>query len=277
MTALVTILRRLLDQQEPVVLVRVALAKGSTPREAGVSMLVTASAVHGTIGGGRLEWDAIARARELLAGDGTAATLEVPLGPASGQCCGGHVTLALARAGAVELALLEAAAEEERAGWPMVLLFGAGHVGKALARALAPLPLRLRWIDGRPDAFPSPPPDEPEILVTEKPLAEIRAATAGTAYVVMTHSHGLDFEVCEAILKRGDFAYLGLIGSRTKRVRFERGWRELGLTDAQIARLVCPIGGQLRDKRPEVIAALAAAEILLALAKPEPETAGEAA
>ncbi len=276
MTALVTILRRLLDQQEPVVLVRVALAKGSTPREAGVSMLVTATAVHGTIGGGRLEWDAILRARELLTSDETAATLEVPLGPVVGQCCGGHVTLSLARAGAAELAELEAAAAVQRAGWPLVLLFGAGHVGKALARALGPLPLRLRWIDGRADEFPSPPPDGAEVLVTEKPLAEIRAAPAGSAYVVMTHSHGLDFEVCEAILKRGDFAYLGLIGSRTKRTRFERGWRELGLTEAQIARLVCPIGGQLRDKRPEVIATLAAAELLLALAQPDPET-GEAA
>ncbi len=281
MTALVAILRRLLAEREPVVLVRVALAKGSTPREAGVSMLVAAGAVHGTIGGGRLEWEAILRARELLTGDETRATLEVPLGPAVGQCCGGHVTLSLARAGAAELAELEAAAAAERADWPLVLLFGAGHVGKALARALAPLPLRLRWIDGRPDAFPSPPLEGPDVLVTDKPLTEIRAAPAGSAYFVMTHSHGLDFEVCEAILRRADFAYLGLIGSRTKRTRFERGWRELGLTDAEIGRLVCPIGGRLRDKRPEVIAALAAAELLLALATPaqvsEPQTPGEAA
>ncbi len=268
MSALVTILRRLLAEQEPVVLVRVAVAKGSTPREAGVSMLVTERAVHGTIGGGRLEWDAIQRARTLLGGDEIRATLEVPLGPAVGQCCGGHVTLSLARAGAAELAELEAAAEAERAGWPLVMLFGAGHVGKALARALEPLPLRLRWIDGRPDAFPSPPPEGPDILVTEKPLSEIRAAPAGAAYFVMTHSHGLDFEVCEAILRRADFSYLGLIGSRTKRTRFERGWRELGITDDLTSRLVCPIGGRLRDKRPEVIAALAAAELLLALAKP---------
>jgi xanthine dehydrogenase accessory factor len=286
MTALVTILRRLLAEQEAVVLVRVARAKGSTPREAGVSMLVTGHAVHGTIGGGRLEWEAIARARELLAAGETAGTLEVPLGPAVGQCCGGHVTLSLARAGAAELALLEAAAAEERAGWPLVLLFGAGHVGKALARALAPLPLRLRWIDGRADEFPSPALEGPEVILSERPLAEIRVAPAASAYVVMTHSHGLDFEVCEAILRRADFAYLGLIGSRTKRTRFERGWRELGLTDQQIGRLVCPIGGQLRDKRPAVIAALAAAEILLALAQPaatgdqttgDPETTGEAA
>ncbi len=281
MMELVGILRRLLAERAPVVLVRVAVAKGSTPREAGVSMLVTADAVHGTIGGGRLEWDAILRARDLLADGHARATLEVPLGPASGQCCGGHVTLSLARAGAAELAELVAAAEAERAGWPLVLLFGAGHVGKALARALVPLPLRLRWLDGRPDAFPNPPLEGPEVLVTEKPLAEIRAAPAATAYVVMTHSHALDFEVCEAILKRGDFTYLGLIGSRSKRTRFERGWRKLGRTDEQIQRLVCPIGGPLRDKRPPVIAALAAAELLLALARPAdlaaPETTGDAA
>jgi xanthine dehydrogenase accessory protein XdhC len=176
MSALVAILSRLLEQQEPVVLVRVVTAKGSTPREAGVSMLVTAASVHGTIGGGRLEWDAIVRARALLAGEESAAMLEIPLGPASGQCCGGHVTLSLARAGAAELAELQAAAGAERAGWPLVLLFGAGHVGKALARALVPLPVRLRWIDGRPDAFPTPALDGPEVVMTERPLAEIRAA-----------------------------------------------------------------------------------------------------
>jgi xanthine dehydrogenase accessory protein XdhC len=257
----------------------VVAAKGSTPREAGVSMLVTAAAVHGTIGGGRLEWDAIVRARELLAAVQATAVLEVPLGPASGQCCGGHVTLSLTRAGVAELAELEAAGAAERAGWPLALLFGAGHVGKALARALAPLPVRLRWIDGRPAAFPDPPLDGPEVVLTEKPLAEIRAAPAGTAYVVMTHSHALDFELCDAILKRGDSIYLGLIGSRSKRVRFERGWRKLGRGEDQIARLVCPIGGPLRDKRPEVIAALAAAELLLALLTPaaSAESTGEAA
>jgi xanthine dehydrogenase accessory factor len=268
MSELALILRRLLADAAPAVLVRVAVARGSTPREAGVGMLVTATAAHGTIGGGRLEWDAILRARELLAGDEIRATLEVPLGPASGQCCGGHVTLSLVRASAAELAELEAAAAAERAGWPLVLLFGAGHVGKALARALMPLPVRLRWIDGRPEAFPTPPLEGPEAIVSERPLAEIRAAPAAAAYVVMTHSHGLDFELCEAILRRGDFAYLGLIGSRSKRTRFERGWRKLGRTDEQIARLVCPIGGPMRDKRPPVIAALAAAELLLALAKP---------
>jgi xanthine dehydrogenase accessory factor len=281
MTALAPVLHQLLATQEPVVLVLVAKAKGSTPREAGTAMLVTAGAAHGTIGGGRLEWEAISRARELLAGEVRASTFEMPLGPAVGQCCGGHVRLELVRAGAAELDAL--AVEEARAqeSLPTVLLFGAGHVGRALARALAPLSLRLRWIDGRAGEFPDPPLAGPEVVVTERHLAEIRAAPAGSAYVVMTHSHGLDFTLCEAVLQRDDFAYLGLIGSRTKRARFERGWRELGLSEQQTARLVCPIGGRLRDKRPAVIAALVAAEILHALAAPatsaEHKTTGEAA
>ncbi|HSA80853.1 MAG TPA: xanthine dehydrogenase accessory protein XdhC [Geminicoccaceae bacterium] len=281
MTALAPILRQLLAAQQPVVLVRVAKAKGSTPREAGVGMLVTADATHGTIGGGRLEWEATSRARQLLAGDARTSSFEMPLGPAVGQCCGGHVRIELMRASAAELDALAAAEARSQESLPTVLLFGAGHVGKALARALAPLPLRLRWIDGRADEFPDPPLTGPEVVLTERPLAEIRTAPAGSAYVVMTHSHGLDFEICEAVLERDDFAYLGLIGSRTKRARFERGWRELGRSERQIGRLVCPIGGPLRDKRPAVIAALVAAEILHALAAPatnrEHKTTGEAA
>ena len=202
----------------------------------------------------------------MLASGLAASTLKVPLGPAVGQCCGGNVTLELRRAGAADvdaLAELEARLAERL---PQVLLFGAGHVGRALARALAPLPLRLRWIDGREHEFPDPPLAGPEVVLTERWRAEVEAAPAGAAYFVMTYSHGLDFEICEAVLRRGDFAYLGLIGSRSKRARFEHGWRELGLDDALIARLVCPIGGPLRDKRPPVIAALAAAQVLHALA-----------
>jgi xanthine dehydrogenase accessory factor len=281
MTPLAPILQQLLAAQEAAVLVQVAAAKGSTPREAGTVMLVTARAAHGTIGGGRLEWEAIGRAREMLASGMTASTLRLPLGPTVGQCCGGNVTLELRRAGAADIDALADVEAKTAQSLPLVLLFGAGHVGKALARALAALPLRLRWVDGRAGEFPDPPLAGPEVVVTERPLAEIRAAPAGSAYVVMTHSHGLDFELCEAVLQRDDFAYLGLIGSRTKRARFERGWRELGLSEQQMARLVCPIGGQLRDKRPAVIAALVAAEILHALAAPaanaEHKTTGEAA
>ncbi|HEX6013337.1 MAG TPA: xanthine dehydrogenase accessory protein XdhC [Geminicoccaceae bacterium] len=277
-TGLAATLRELLAEGVPAALVTVAVAKGSTPREAGAAMLVTADAAFGTIGGGRLEWEAIAGARELLSGDATEATVELPLGPAVGQCCGGHVTLALRRAGARELAALEAA-EAVAAALPTVLLFGAGHVGRALARALAPLPLHVRWIDGRAHEFPAEPIAGPTVVVTDRPLAEVDRAPAGSACFVLTHSHALDFELCAAALERGDFSYLGLIGSTTKRARFERGFRELGIPRSRVARLACPIGGAtVRDKRPAVIAALAAAELLVALARAgEQAAAGTAA
>jgi xanthine dehydrogenase accessory factor len=270
MTGLAHILRSLLARAEPAVVVAVAAVKGSAPREAGTHMIVTATSSHGTIGGGRLEWDATLRARALLASDAVSATMDLPLGPEIGQCCGGFVSLRLERAGEALCADLEAMEEREREELPLVLLFGAGHVGKALARALAPLPLRVRWIDGRSDAFPDLAIPGLEVVITERLLDEVDAAPAGAAYLVLTHSHALDSMVCAAALQRGDFAYLGLIGSRTKRAQFERGFRDLEIPREQIARLVCPIGGgRVRDKRPAVIAALVAAELLEALADAE--------
>lgn len=274
---LASILQNLLARGEPVALVTVAQAKGSTPREAGAAMLVAKDALAGTIGGGRVEWEAIARARALLAGAEDKATLEIPLGPSIGQCCGGHVRLRLRRAGRAELAELEAHETAMSAILPTVLLFGAGHVGRALAQALAPLPLRLSWIDSRPDEFPAVLPPSIERVVTGRLVERVDEAPAAAAYLVMTHSHALDFEVCAAVLQRGDFAYLGLIGSRTKRARFEHGFFELGLPPERVGRLVCPIGGVLRDKRPAVIAALAAAEVLVTLAKAVPDAATERA
>jgi xanthine dehydrogenase accessory protein XdhC len=277
MTPLAPLLHALLDRAEPVVLVQVAAARGSTPREAGTTILVTGQRSHGTIGGGRLEWEAIQRARALLTSGAEADTLRMPLGPSVGQCCGGNVTLDLKRAAAADVEALAAHEARLAERLPQVLLFGAGHVGRALAQALAPLPVRLRWIDEREHEFPDPPLAGPEIVMTGHWPTEVEAAPPGAAYFVMTYSHGLDFEICEAVLRRGDFAYLGLIGSRSKRARFEHGWRALGLDDALLARLVCPIGGPLKDKRPPVIAALAAAQLLQALATNAQETSGEAA
>jgi xanthine dehydrogenase accessory protein XdhC len=269
MMPLASALHELLARGEPAVLVEVAALKGSAPREAGARMLVTARAIHGTIGGGRLEWEATLRARTLLEGNEPSALLEVPLGPEIGQCCGGFVSLRLRRADDAIRAELEAIEQAEDEKLPLVLLFGAGHVGKALASALAPLPLRVRWIDGRAGEFPDPPIPGPEVVISERALAAVDAAPAGAAYLVLTHSHALDSMVCAAVLQRGDFAYLGLIGSRTKRARFERGFRDLGIPEDRIARLVCPIGGnRIKDKRPAVIAAMTAAELICALAAP---------
>lgn len=267
MITLASILQGLVARGEPAVVVSVAAAKGSAPREVGTRMIVTARSIHGTIGGGRLEWEACERARALLEAGGAEVTMNLPLGPEIGQCCGGFVTLRLQRADDRLCAELEALERAERAAVPLVLLFGAGHVGKALAAALAPLPLRVRWIDGRAGEFPDPAIEGPEVVVTERALAEVEAAPADAAYLVMTHSHALDSMICAAVLQRGDFAYLGLIGSRTKRAQFERGFRELGIPKERIARLVCPIGSaRIKDKRPPVIAALVAAELLHALA-----------
>ncbi len=263
MTGLADMLRSLLGWGDPVAEVRVVSARGSTPREAGVRMLVTASAAFGTIGGGRLEWQAIAKARQLLDSDDATQRLEVPLGPAVGQCCGGHVTLLLRRADQSVLAELVAAERADDAARPLVLVFGAGHVGQAVTAALSPLPLRTRWIDGREGMLDGELPAGIEAVPMARPLDEVARAPAGAAWLVLTHSHALDFEICAAVLERGDFTYLGLIGSATKRAKFERGFRELGIARERIARLVCPIGSEtVRDKRPAVIAALVAAELV---------------
>ena len=142
------------------------------------------------------------------------------------------------------------------------------ELGQALATALSPLPLRVHWIDSREGVLNGEIPPGIEPVRAGRPLDEVAAAPAGAAYLVLTHSHALDFEICAAVLERGDFAYLGLIGSATKRAKFERGFRELGISRERIGRLVCPIGGgKVRDKRPPVIAALVAAELIHCLAE----------
>jgi len=244
------------------ILVTVARETGSAPREAGAAMLVTPEACFGTVGGGRLELQAIERARAMLADGEDEAMLDLPLGPALGQCCGGHVLLTLSRAGQATVAQLETVAAQEIARRPSVFLFGAGHVGQALTRALLPLPLALTVIDDRAQ-FLTRLPDGADARLSAAPVSEVASAPAGAAFVVMTHSHGLDYELTGAALDRGDAAYVGLIGSRTKRARFERWYRVHGADAAALAGLTCPIGGDApRDKRPSVIAALAAAEIV---------------
>lgn len=238
-------------------------ARGSTPREAGATMLVTAELVDGTIGGGHFEWMAIAEARALLASRIDRREMDVPLGPAIGQCCGGHVTLLIERAGPRTVAEMRAQEAVEHAGYPHVLIFGAGFVGRALATALSPLPFKVWLIDSRAAEFAGFAADGVTNVITDRSLAEVEAAPAHAAYLIMTHSHSLDALIATAVLERADFGYLGIIGSRTKRKRFEAAFREQGISRQDIARITCPIGGgAVRDKRPAVIAALAAAELI---------------
>ncbi len=251
-----------LDREGPAIRVRVVAAHGSVPRGEGTEMAVSRAALHGTIGGGRLEHMAVEAAREMLAANAPARRLDVPLGPGIGQCCGGRVALALDPMDAAHRA--EALAREAQllAARPAVLVFGAGHVGRALARSLAPLPVAARLIDPRAGELALC--DAPVArLHTPLPEAELRAAPPGAAVVIATHDHGLDFLLAAEALSRADAAYVGLIGSATKRARFHRAHPGF-----DPARLTCPIGAAGQgDKRPEVIAAFCTAEILSALAR----------
>jgi xanthine dehydrogenase accessory factor len=144
-----------------------------------------------------------------------------------------------------------------------VVLFGAGHVGTALARVLGTLPCRVLWIDDREAQFPSDSPANVRTLRTDDPAAEAGKAAPGAYFLVMTHSHGLDLDICAAVLARGDFRYFGVIGSDTKRKTFARRLAERGLDAATVGRMRCPIGIEgLKSKDPAVIAIAVAAELL---------------
>ena len=253
----------LLDQG-PAMLVRVESAKGSTPREAGAWMLVSEKRTLGTIGGGQLEYIATDAARGLLKRGGIRRELDVPLGPEIGQCCGGRTGLTVERAEGAALERLLALVEKERGALPTVLILGAGHVGRALAAALALLPVRAVLVDGREEEL-SMAPAGVERVLTPLPEETVRKAPAGSAFVVLTHDHALDFLIAREALARGDATYVGMIGSKTKRVSFHRWLREAGPVDT--GPLVCPIGAAGRpDKRPEVIAAFVASELMQSIA-----------
>jgi xanthine dehydrogenase accessory factor len=266
-------LKTFLDDARRTALVEVARAKGSTPREAGAYMLVSATATCGTIGGGQLEFMAIDRARQMLRshpsskGEGKIATLDVPLGPEIGQCCGGRVEVSIRFVDEELEADLIRNAQAEEARLPHIYIFGGGHVGHALASAFALLPVHVAVVETRAEALEGMPAGI-KTKLTPVPEEMVRSAPPSAAFVVLTHDHALDFLIVAEALKRKDAAYVGMIGSRTKKMTF-RSWylKSAGGNDADFARLVSPIGGDaVKDKRPSVIAALAAAEIMRALA-----------
>ena len=317
-------------EREPVI-VRILVTKvlGSAPREAGVCMLVGQEQFQGTIGGGQLEWQAVAAARSLLTGAAPAARMHrMVLGTDLGQCCGGVVEVWMERYARADRAVLCAAGDAARAGpavlvstitssgvqrrvvsepgsnaridqmlqshraqalplvtteslgagtgagratllerldeaLPALWLYGAGHVGQALARIMAELPVRLTWIDARAELFPTQISNWVRIVHAPDPLPTVAGAPAGTRFLVLTHSHALDYALCRAILERGDFASLGLIGSKSKAARFRSRLARDGLSAAAIARLLCPIGeGGTTSKWPAAIAVAVAFQLL---------------
>lgn len=251
-----------------VVQVQLGQVRGSSPREAGAQMFVAPAALHATIGGGQLEYMAVDKARAMLRSGSKSARMDVPLGPEIGQCCGGRVGLDLRLMTGADRAAAEAAVVAREAAQPHVYILGAGHVGRALARVFQFLPVRCVLIDSRPAELALVDADVERCLST---MAEavIRHAPAGSAFVVLTHDHALDFLLTSEALDRADAAYVGMIGSATKRVKFERFYGSLAPSNSS-ARLICPIGAaRSADKRPEVIAALVAAEIITALTHTE--------
>jgi len=258
-------IRDFLRRERASILVEVTGAAGSTPRDTDAWMLVAEGSIFSTIGGGQLEYMAIDEARRALRSGRDARPMDVPLGPEIGQCCGGRVGLAFATVDAALAERLVARADREMAERPHVYVFGAGHVGDALAMALSLAPLRVVLVDTREAELVASAVPGIETCLTAMPEAVVRAAPAGSSFVILTHDHALDFLIAAEALKRADAAYVGMIGSKTKRATF-RNWltREIGRPET-FERLTCPIGGAaLKDKRPSVIAALAAAEVLTA-------------
>lgn len=234
---------------QPCVLVTLIEERGSTPRNAGAKMVVTATTAFDTIGGGNLEFKALGIARELLGSGERQSRLErFSLGASLGQCCGGAAVVLF-----------------EPLGQPQahIAVFGAGHVGRALVPLLASLPCRVRWVDAREQEFPDTLPAGVEAIVTDDPVEEVERLRPGSYCLVMTHDHQLDLALSEAILRRDGIHWFGLIGSRTKRARFEHRLRDRGVTADALARMRCPVGlDAVKGKLPMEIAVSIAAEII---------------
>lgn len=246
--------------------IRVALTRvrGSSPRNEGTEMFVTPTALWGTIGGGQLEFMIINAARDMLRDGALHRDMDVPLGPEIGQCCGGRVELSLTRMRASDKRAATDRAVQHRDALPHVYVLGAGHVGRALANQFQHLPVRCILIDTRADEIDQCSADV-ETRVSAIPESDIWGAPAGSAFIVLTHDHGLDFLLTTTALDRHDAAYVGMIGSATKRAKL-RNWAHKHCDGQSIEHLNCPIGASgSRDKRPSVIAAFVVAEVMAEL------------
>jgi xanthine dehydrogenase accessory factor len=304
-------IERFIAEHGAAVLVTLADAQGSSPREPGARMVVRPDGgFSGTIGGGALEWSALAEAQSMLARGEDFRRLNKALGPDLGQCCGGRVVVTLERFDARDRETVAALAQAERAGSMVTVagpstgrlarhvaapdeqttrgdalytklrdgrvverfgqdatplyLFGAGHVGRALVLALAPLPFAVTWFDPRPGAFPPHIPGNVTCVNEAEPAQALSRAPSVSFVAIMTHSHALDLDLAAAALKSKRFPYVGLIGSATKRARFVSTLAKLGVAKSDIDRLICPIGlSDIQDKAPAAIAASIVAQLLI--------------
>jgi len=247
--------------------VTVQATQGSVPRGPGTHMVVFAEGEHGTIGGGHLEFQALAHARRVLMGQTAQIHLRQVLGPSLGQCCGGAVDLAFEAISAADVARMRTLLTPQRT--PLAL-FGGGHVGKALVHTLASLPFAVRWVDSRDEIFPADVPDEVDCEHSNPVQAAVADLAADSRVLIMSFSHAEDLDIVIACLKRqrerGDLPFVGLIGSATKWATFRHRLHERGFAPHEIAHITCPIGVPgIAGKEPEVIAVSVAAQLLQTL------------
>jgi len=249
------------------VLVTVQATQGSVPRGPGTHMVVFAEAEQGTIGGGHLEFQALAHARLLLKGQTEQIHLRQVLGPSLGQCCGGAVDLVFEQVSAADLPRLRLQLTPPRT--PLAL-FGGGHVGKALVHTLVTLPFAVRWVDSRDEIFPADVPDGVDCEHSNPVQAAVADLAPGSRVLIMSFSHAEDLDIVIACLKRqkerGDLPFVGLIGSKTKWATFRHRLEDRGFTAQEIGHITCPIGVPgITGKEPEVIAVAVAAQLLQTL------------
>ncbi len=266
------------------ILITVTRTEGSVPREAGTWMVVNPNGAHhanmgthiGTLGGGNVEFQAIACAYEMLAKSDKAIPSNpslqrtFALGPSLGQCCGGVMVLAFERINAAQLAALQS---QHEATLQPVALFGGGHVGRAIVNVLAALPYRVTWIDSRDEIFPALMPKRVCCEHSDPVQSAVAELATGSSVLIMSFSHAEDLEIVQQCLTRNrqssahaatlDLPFIGLIGSKTKWATFQNRLRERGFTDAELAQVTCPIGiSGINGKEPEVIAVAVAAQLL---------------
>ena len=250
-----------LDSEKSVVYIVLKRVQGSSPRDVGTEMFVSKRAFHGTIGGGQLEYLVIERAQAMLR-DGTLNTeMDIPLGPEIGQCCGGRVEISLARMRDSDIKCAINRAYKQNNSMPHVYVMGSGHVGRALAAQLQHLPVRCILVDTRPEEIALCDANV-EKRISAIPEIDIMGAPAGSAFIILTHDHSLDFLLTSSALERNDACYVGMIGSVSKRAKFTN-WTQNNTNPVSLDHLKCPIGmSTSNDKRPSIIASFVVAEVV---------------
>ena len=234
---------------------------GSSPRNSDTEMFISETDTLGTIGGGQLEYLVINHSKKMIAENIKKDILKISLGPEIGQCCGGKVEVSLLEMYEKDKCLALNRFNKKDKNLPHVYVMGAGHVGRALALQLQHLPVRCVLIDSRVDELAKCSADV-ETRLSAIPEEDIKSAPRGSAYVILTHDHALDFILCGAALDRHDAKYVGMIGSKTKKVKFKK-WYQVNYDNKLIRDFICPIGNiKNQDKRPSIIASSVTAEVI---------------